>query len=254
MEVVLINRNIWTKVGNFLLGNGFYIALTLCVTLICLSGYYLMKAVTPTVTAPATQSQVVLPDPVIPVSPALVLPDTPEEETPTQEASKEMASSPKVEQAPAPVEEDTATVTPQPTRAVVYTWPAKGSVVMYHSLEVLAYDPVMGDWRTHVGIDLATELNAPVLATAEGTVTAVFTDDWLGSTVVISHQNGVESTYANLTAEPLVSIGDVVSTGQTIGAVGVTALGVSEEAPHLQFSMTCDGISVDPLDYMPDRY
>lgn len=248
MEVVIINRNIWTKVGNFLLGNGFYIALTLCVTLIGLSGYYLMDAVTPTVIAPVTSS-VVLPDPTVPVSPPVVLPKEEEKEVPEVSPTLEEQAPPE-DLTPAPQEE----APPQPTGAVIFTWPSNGAVVMHHSLEVLAYDPVMGDWRTHVGLDIASEVDAPVLSTSSGTVTAVFSDDWTGTTVVIAHQNLVESTYGNLTAEPVVAVGDVVTPGQVIGSVGVTAMGETEASPHLQFSMTCDGVAVNPLDYLPDRY
>ena len=39
------NRNILAKVGDFVLGKGFYIVLFLCVATIGISGYYLIRGV-----------------------------------------------------------------------------------------------------------------------------------------------------------------------------------------------------------------
>ena len=50
-----------------------------------------------------------------------------------------------------PVEED-----PVPA---VFTWPVKGEILSGFSLEVLAYDETMGDWRTHSGVDIAASVD-----------------------------------------------------------------------------------------------
>ena len=39
--------------------------------------------------------------------------------------------------------------------------------------------------------------------------------------------------------------------GQVIGSVGGTALGETNQVSHLHFAMTLDGISADPLAYLP---
>jgi murein DD-endopeptidase MepM/ murein hydrolase activator NlpD len=109
----------------------------------------------------------------------------------------------------------------------------------------------MQDWRTHDGVDIATELGAQVKALTNGTVSAIYDDDLYGTTIVIRHRGGLESVYCNLAATPTVSVGDQVVVGQVIGAVGDTALCETGEVCHLHFAMRRDGESVDPTDYLP---
>lgn len=42
-------------------------------------------------------------------------------------------------------------------------------------------------------------------------------------------------------------------TGDVIGSLGKTAIAESGEASHLHLSMTKDGVSVDPLEYLPKK-
>ena len=44
--------------------------------------------------------------------------------------------------------------------------------------------------------------------------------------------------------------GDAVTAGQTIGAVGNTALLESALGDHLHFAVTCDGNPVDPAKFL----
>ena len=43
--------------------------------------------------------------------------------------------------------------------------------------------------------------------------------------------------------------GDVVKQGQVIGYVGATALLETALGDHLHFSVSCDGVSIDPEDF-----
>ena len=83
------------------------------------------------------------------------------------------------------------------------------------------------------------------------TVLSVTADDYLGTTVVIAHPDGYETTYASLQEEVSVSEGDSVSAGQVIGAVGNTAFTESALGAHLHFSVAKDGAAVDPGTYLP---
>ena len=71
-----------------------------------------------------------------------------------------------------------------------------------------------------------------------------------GTTVTISHAGGYQTVYASLQEHPSVEIGDSVSAGQTIGAVGDTAAAEAAQGPHLHFSVTKDGDVVDPDDFL----
>lgn len=124
--------------------------------------------------------------------------------------------------------------------------PVMGSVVAAFSVDELAYDPTFQDWRVHCGVDIAAEEGTAVLCAREGTVAVVTEDVMLGTTVVIDHEDGYQTTYANLTEHPAVSAGESVAAGAVIGAVGTTAAAEAAQPPHLHFAVTQDGDAVDP--------
>ena len=150
-----MKRTLLEKLGDFVLGKGFYIVLFLCVAAIGISGYYLFSDMSEqgkTVSGPA--QVVVTPTP----RPTLSSPNTPQV---TLEPPSVATPRPVPTPAPPPV----ATPAPQPTpaplpsapataTASVFTWPVKGEVLREHAVETLAYDKTMGDWRTHDGIDI----------------------------------------------------------------------------------------------------
>ena len=121
------------------------------------------------------------------------------------------------------------------------------------SVEALAYNETMGDWRTHNGLDIAADRGAQVLAAAAGTVSALYQDDLMGTVVEVDHGQGLVSQYANLAATPTVKVGDVVSTGTIIGSVGGTAALESGLASHIHYALLKEGCPVDPADYLPER-
>lgn len=127
--------------------------------------------------------------------------------------------------------------------------PLRGDVLTAFSMEELVYSPTLGDWRTHNGVDIAAQQGTTVLAASAGAVLSVTDDPLMGTTVVLEHDNGYQTTYANLQAKPNVEAGDPVSAGQIIGAVGTTAAAESGQ-PHLHFAVTKDGKAVDPNEYL----
>lgn len=242
-----MNQNRWKKLGDFLLGKGFYIVLFLCVAAMGISGYYLVRSVS----GGETEDQAVTGNPtvVLPDSSAQTAPkaEKPAEKTPEQKSTvQEEKDDP--EALPQTQAQD------QTTRdVVVYTWPVKGELLRGFAVETLSYDQTMGDWRTHAGVDIAAEVGRKVWAAGEGTVSEVYEDPMMGVTVVIEHPDGVTSTYSNLAADPLVTVGDTVDTGAEIGAVGETAIAESAMEPHLHLEMTKEGAALDPVSLLPDQ-
>ena len=246
-----MKRTWFEKLGDFVLGKGFYIVLFLCVATIGISGYYLIHSVTndpeqqlepvtgnPTITLPDESAAV-------PVKPVLPVQPEPEPDDPPARAQT-ATQTPQAE--PSPSEQPA----PEPAKApAVYTWPVKGEILRGYSLEVLAYDETMGDWRTHSGIDIAADVGIKVLCTSDGTVQAVYQDDLMGSTVVVDHGDGLTSAYSNLSDNPAVTVGQEVETGTVLGTVGSTAIAESASASHLHLEMTKDGTAVDPVNYLP---
>ena len=128
--------------------------------------------------------------------------------------------------------------------------PLNGEVVTVFSVDQLVYNETLADWRTHDGIDISAVQGTTVLAASSGTVSSVTDDPLMGTTVVINHDGGYQTTYSNLQARPNVEAGETVSAGQIIGAVGRTAAAESAQGPHLHFSVTKDGVPVDPSEYL----
>ena len=135
--------------------------------------------------------------------------------------------------------------------APVFMWPVYGASTVGYFDDELVYNPTMMDWRTHPAIDIEAAVGSKVMAVADGTVKSVYNDDLLGTTVVISHGDDLESIYANLTETPTVSEGDCVAMSSVIGAVGATAIGETGQTSHLHFAMMKNGEFVDPENYLP---
>ena len=119
-----------------------------------------------------------------------------------------------------------------------------------YSVDALQYNATTQDWRTHAGVDLAASVGTPVKAAGSGVVTAVYDDEFLGTTVVINHPDGHVSQYSNLAVMPSVSAGDSVEAGQTIGAVCETALLEIADEPHLHFAVYANGDTIDPAEFI----
>ena len=221
---------------------GFFITMAVCLVVIGFSGYYLLT------------------DQEEDTAPLIV--DTPSEETtvptviPTQEdvtpspVVEVLAPEPVVEEVPVmpELESDDTPVIAEAPRLIVT--PVHGDVLMAFSMEELTYNPTLEDWRTHDGVDIAAASGATVLAACNGCVLAVEDDALMGTTVILEHDGGYQTTYANLQSNPPVVAGDFVSAGQIIGAVGSSAAAESAQDPHLHFAVTKDGKAVNPHEFL----
>ena len=98
--------------------------------------------------------------------------------------------------------------------------------------------------------DIAAELGTPVAACAKGTVSAVTTDDLMGTTVTIDHGKGMESVYANLSPSLNVQAGTEVDAGTVLGTVGTSAIAESASPSHLHFALREYGVTIDPGHYL----
>ncbi len=116
------------------------------------------------------------------------------------------------------------------------------------SLGFYSYDPSWG-CSIHDGVDLAAASGTPLVAVADGTVAAAgWCDCGLGYYVEIDHGNGLHTVYGHMVGQPSVSVGQQVSQGTTIGAVGSTGLSTG---PHVHFMVRQDGVTQDPKSYLP---
>ena len=126
-------------------------------------------------------------------------------------------------------------------------WPTPGRLTSRFGYRT---HPIYGDRRLHAGIDISGADGAPLRAANAGTVILTGPASGYGNLTVISHGlvNGRDLTtsYAHQSAV-LVSVGQSVSRGDLIGAVGSTG---NVTGPHLHFETRLDGEPVDPLGYV----
>lgn len=170
--------------------------------------------------------------------------DTPDDPTPPVEEGQTPSTdeTPKDEQ-------------PPKEEALTFSMPVSGEIMTAHSLSVPVYSATLGEWRFHTGVDIATEASAPVYASAKGTISKIFTDPMLGTTVEITHKNGIVTQYANLnpTLAEGISEGKEVAAGAVLGVVGDTAISEVGSEAHLHFGVKVNGASVNPMDYIEEQ-
>ena len=106
--------------------------------------------------------------------------------------------------------------------------------------------PITGKNSFHNGVDLANVTGTPIYSAKSGTVTAAGYNGVYGYYVTINHGDGFSTLYGHLT-NYIVSVGQSVSGGQTIGYMGSTGWSTG---PHLHFTIYYNGNTVNPMDYI----
>ena len=144
---------------------------------------------------------------------------------------------------------ETIVQTTATTVADNYSWPLWGLITT-------KFGGCTSGQCPHIGIDIAGNMLAPVVAAHDGIVltaglvvpgerTASY-----GMIVIIAHSQTEETLYAHLddwTSPPPVEAGQSVSRGQVIGHVGLTGW---TTGPHLHFEYRKDGAPRDPLEVL----
>jgi hypothetical protein len=101
------------------------------------------------------------------------------------------------------------------------------------------------DQQVHLGFDLASTANAPVLAANRGRV--IYTDylGIYGNCVIVDHGLGVQSLYGHLSSFETAA-GQTVEKGQTLGRSGMTGLAGGD---HVHFTVLLHGRPVNPVEW-----
>jgi murein DD-endopeptidase MepM/ murein hydrolase activator NlpD len=124
-----------------------------------------------------------------------------------------------------------------------YIWPLHGRITSYFGRRNLG----MGTSSFHRGVDVAAPTGTPIVAARSGTVVfAGWSTSGYGYLVRIRHQGGDETWYGHHSSV-LVSVGESVRQGETIGLVGSTGISTG---PHLHFELHEGGSAVDPLGHL----
>ncbi|MGN0981691.1 MAG: murein hydrolase activator EnvC family protein [Candidatus Limivicinus sp.] len=122
-----------------------------------------------------------------------------------------------------------------------FLWPV-ASYVYVSSRFGLRVHPITGVKKNHTGIDIASNQGTAVYASDGGTVTLAGWNGGYGNCIMIDHGNGYVTLYGHLSSIS-VSVGQSVTQGATIGAVGSTG---NSTGPHLHFEVLKNGSRIDP--------
>ena len=143
---------------------------------------------------------------------------------------------------------DTPTVDEDKNELPTFVLPVTGEISIDFSDTVPVFSQTMNDYRTHLGVDIKASLGSDVIAVADGTVTNVWEDPFMGTCVSIEHSGNAVSIYKNLdpTVKENIIIGASVKGGDIIGAIGESAMNEIAEEPHLHYELKVDNKNVDP--------
>lgn len=172
--------------------------------------------------------------------------ETPVATAETQESSQENTE----EQQLAEESEEETSLTNAEVKELEFIMPVEGTVFREFAKDSLVYSNTLKEWITHTALDIEADKTTVVKAAEDGEVTAIKTDPRYGITVIIKHQDGFETRYANLLTAEYVEVGEKVTKGQTIGTVGNTASFEILDNFHLHFEMLKDNEYVDPNLYV----
>ena len=126
------------------------------------------------------------------------------------------------------------------------SWLVPCSYRMISSPFGMRESPTTGASRYHQGVDLAAPAGTPIIASRGGTVTIASYSNSAGYYVTINHGDGFSSIYMHMT-NYIVSSGQKVNQGQTIGYVGSTGISTGN---HLHFGIATGGAYVNPCSYV----
>lgn len=152
-----------------------------------------------------------------------------------------------------PVQSSTQTsAKPQSKKELEFKKPIEGEIIKEFAKEQLIFSETLQEWVTHTGIDIKANETAVVNAAEAGTIKSIKNDPRYGLTIVIEHEDGFETLYANLLSSEFVKEGEKVEKGQAIGTVGKTAAFESADEAHLHFEILKDSMPVDPSIYLKE--
>lgn len=145
--------------------------------------------------------------------------------------------------------EDTTPETPVDA-PVVFIMPVANASSIGEYSETMVFNSTLGRYSTHLAIDFFAEEGTNVLAVYDGVVEDVQTTLLKGTTITIDHGNGLKTIYNSLADGEMVSVGQTVKQGDTIGQVSVSNRQESADGAHLHFEVSENGQYIDPVKYL----
>jgi murein DD-endopeptidase MepM/ murein hydrolase activator NlpD len=133
---------------------------------------------------------------------------------------------------------------PAPASGSPMQWPVAGQITSPFGER---RNPMGAGEDFHPGVDIAADEGAPITAAAAGRVISAGPDGGYGNLIAIDNGNGITTRYAHC-SQIFARVGDTVSPGQTIAAIGSTG---HSTGPHLHFEVRINDQPVDPTQFLP---
>lgn len=224
-----------TKFSKFLKGKGFYLALCCCVAVVGVAGYVTYKQ-----TAEKLQNQLNLDNK------SSYTDDSQNVEVDINKDNQPIVTEAAETEAPVtkPVETEAAAI----AETQPFIMPVEGEIINEFSNGNLVKSTTLNCWKTHSAIDIKGNLGDQVKSMTSGKVTDVYEDPMWGVCVVIDHKNGIEGHYYNLNKTIPVKVGEKVSAGTIIGAIGDTAEAEIADVSHLHFGVKKNNEWINPCE------
>ncbi len=135
---------------------------------------------------------------------------------------------------------------PTPTPAPSFLRPVQGAVLRGFDVSRPAFFKAANMWQVHCACDYSAKAGDVVKAMGDGTVTEIADSGTYGKSVTINHGGNITATYAGLSMNSYVKVGDPVTRGQAIGHVGNTTMTETDDGPHLHLSVREGDQWIDP--------
>jgi murein DD-endopeptidase MepM/ murein hydrolase activator NlpD len=105
--------------------------------------------------------------------------------------------------------------------------------------------PITGEFKPHLGIDLAAPIGTPILAASDGKVLSIGRKGANGRQIILSHNGGIKTYYGHLARyKKGLKKGSLVNKKEVIGYVGSSGLSTG---PHLDYRISKNGIFKNPF-------
>lgn len=182
------------------------------------------------------------------------LPEDTDKEESAEEAQAETDAEVQVAQDVAAQAQNQAGVAAAPdinfTESSLMEWPVNGQVVLDYNMDNTVYFPTLNVYKLNPAVAISAEVGAPVAAVANGKIVSVLENEETGTTVTVDMGNGYQAVYGQLKDVPF-QAEEYVTAGAVLGYINEPTKYYTEEGANLYFALSKDGVSLDPMEYLP---
>ena len=118
--------------------------------------------------------------------------------------------------------------------------PVAGEILVHYDMDHTVYFATLDQYKYNPATIISAEVGAPVYACADATVASIYSNEEIGTAIVLNLGNGYEVTYGQV-KDLQCQEGDKVPRGKQIAAVAAPTIYYTVEGSNLYFAMKKDG-------------